>query len=333
MNSKKRWIITVIAALALAAVIVTGIVLNHSADRVLKATDGTETVAEGTEPAEETAEAQPVEETLEMVLPAGENTTSVSEAAAEQALQENPDQPQADMASVSVSAEDTVVLPDIAGESAALEAAAGDNQTVMEPAADEMVQNGETGEPAAPQEQTERVLITTDGEITAEGLQQNAAEPEKDETEKTEESEKSKEEPKEQEEEEETTEETGEAELHAAAADGAQIIVRKLDGTFPAGAYVKVFLVSPDSAQSAVQEALEADAELVDLIAYDITIYDKDGNEIVPDETIQVSIVGASLENGDAASVYHIEDSGVAKKVTDVEDSAQASFKPAGVVE
>ena len=80
-------------------------------------------------------------------------------------------------------------------------------------------------------------------------------------------------------------------------------------------------------------DALEADAELVDLIAYDITIYDKDGNEIVPDETIQVSIVGASLENGDAASVYHIEDSGVAKKVTDVEDSAQASFKPAGVVE
>ena len=333
MNTKKRWIITAIVALALAAVIVAGIVLNHSTDRVLKATDGTETVAEGTEPAEETAEAQPVEETLEMVLPAGENTTSVSEAAAEQAVQENPDQPQADMASVSVSAEDTVVLPDIAGESAALEAAAGDNQTVMEPAAEEMVQNGETGEPAAPQEQTERVLITTDGEITAEGLQQNAAEPEKDETEKTEESEKSKEEPKEQEEEEETTEETGEAELHAAAADGAQIIVRKLDGTFPAGAYVKVFLVSPDSAQSAVQEALEADAELVDLIAYDITIYDKDGNEIVPDETIQVSIVGASLENGDAASVYHIEDSGVAKKVTDVEDSAQASFKPAGVVE
>ena len=78
MNSKKRWIITAIAALALAAVIVIGIVLNHSADRVLKATDGTETTAEGPAPAEETAEAQPAEEMLEMVLPAGENGTDVS---------------------------------------------------------------------------------------------------------------------------------------------------------------------------------------------------------------------------------------------------------------
>ena len=323
MNSKKRWIITVIAVLALAAVIVTGIVLNHSADRVLKATDGTETTAEGAAPAEETAEAQPAEEMLEMVLPAGENGTEVSSSL--MAVPENTEP-------AGEEPEEALALPEMPEGNAASADMAAEN--TLQNNADTGT-NGETApqetDPAgtSAQEQKERVLITTDGETIVEDLQQSAAGSTSADSQETEDLEQKKDG---EEETEEEIEEEGETELRAVAADGAQVIVRKLDGTFPAGAYVKVFLLSGDSAQSAVENALEDDAKLVDLIAYDITIYDKDGKEIVPDETVEVSIVGASLENGETASVYQIEDSGAAKKVTDVEDSAQASFKPAGVV-
>ena len=374
MNTKKRWIITAIVALALAAVVVTGIVLNHSADRVLKATDGTEAAAEGTEPAEEIAEEAPVEETLDLVLPGGENGTEISspdqaapenevipvegtgddaamqEAAVENAAENNmsenavpPDEAEeeleTDMIPAEVPAEDTA--PDTMAEGSGSEMITVQENTV------------EGSEESGSEIQTERTLITTDGEVSVDELQnasgsagseeQDAEEAETEEaevseaeeTEKTEDEEQKEgaegeEEEEDAEEEEEEVEEAGETELHATAADGAKITVRKLDGTFPAGATVKVFLVSPENAQDAVEEALKDSAELVDLVAYDITIYDKDGNEIVPDETVEVSITGASLENGEAASVYHIEDSGAAKKVTDLEDSAQASFKAAG---
>ena len=327
MNTKKRWIITVIVVFALAAVIVTGIVLNHSADRVLKATDGTEAVADGTEPAEEIPAEAPAEDTLELVLPGGDNTTEIS--SPEQAVPENAEQVIPENAQQAADTAESSYLPEElitdtanepgeqAAENGTLDGADAENSAVQE----------NSSENASSAEQPERVLITSDGQFSVEELNRKTSEGTASGS--LEEPDKAKEEEETKEQEDGETEETGEKELHVTAADGARITVRKLDGTFPAGAYVKVFLVSADSAQSAVEEALEDDAQLVDLIAYDITIYDKEGKEIVPDETVEVSIVGASLEHGDGASVYHIEDNGSAKKVTDVEDSAQASFKPA----
>lgn len=111
--------------------------------------------------------------------------------------------------------------------------------------------------------------------------------------------------------------------LTATADDGAKI---KVVGKLPEGAQVKVETVSvTSSAWDAVEKSAKEDGkELVELKLYDITIWDADGNEIQPDDTVKVTITGAGVKNGDAA-VYHVED-GNAEKVADVASGNNAQF-------
>lgn len=303
MNSKKRWIITVIIVLALAAVVGIGIVLNHSADRVLKAVEGTEEAAEDPQIAEEAAELPPVENTLEMELPAAEKADGME-------LPAGGDTAVSEIQPEVLPGNQTEVLP-------------GDQPEVLPETQPEVTHETlVTTEANADLPAAEEGTIVFSGQDQAdedEDLLQTSAEQEENPEEEADEE-------TEEETEEEETEEEGEPELRAEAPDGAQIVVRKTNGTFPAGAYVKVLLVSADSAQSAVEEALEENAELVGLVAYDITIYDRDGNEIIPDRDVQVSILGTSLESSEGVSVYHIDENGDAEKLADVEDAAQASF-------
>lgn len=311
MNTKKRWIITVIAALALAAIVVIGVILNHSADRVLKATDGSvETSSSSEEIEEQILEEQPAEETIDLSLSAPAEETL--ETAPEEAPSETAAESEAPelVSTVSAESEAPELISTIASESEAPELIS------------EMPEETEAAIEAG---EEEHVFVTTlDNETSEEPEEAGEEEHVFVTTKDNEPSEESEEETSESETEEE--EESGETELRADAGDGTQVIVRKRHGSFPAGAYVKVLIVPYESAQSAVEKALDENTELVDLIAYDITIYDKDGNEIIPDDDVEVMILGASLEGGQDVSVYHIEDNGEAEKVTDVQDPAQISF-------
>ena len=308
MNTKKRWIITVIAALALAAIVVIGVILNHSADRVLKATDGSvETSSSSEELEEQVPEEQPAEETIDLSLSAPEE--EVLETTSEAAGQEE--------AALETAAESEA--PEVITEAAAEGEAP---ELITETAAEgEVPQETEVSAEAGGEEHVFVTTLDNDNE-TAEAPEEAAEEEHVIVT--TKDNEASEEETPDAEEEEE--EESGETELRADAGDGTQVIVRKRHGSFPAGAYVKVLIVPYESAQSAVEKALDENTELVDLIAYDITIYDKDGNEIIPDDDVEVMILGASLEGGQDVSVYHIEENGVAEKVTDVQNPSQISF-------
>ena len=308
MNTKKRWIITVIAALALAAIVVIGVILNHSADRVLKATDGSvETSSSSEEIEEQIPEEQPAEETIDLSLSAPEE--EVLETTSEAAGQEE--------AALETAAESEA--PEVITEAAAEGEAP---ELITETAAEgEVPEETEVSAEAGGEEHVFVTTLDNDNE-TAEAPEEAAEEEHVIVT--TKDNEASEEETPDAEEEEE--EESGETELRADAGNGTQVIVRKLHGSFPAGAYVKVFIVPNDSAQSAVEKVLDEHTELVDLIAYDITIYDKDGNEIIPDNDVEVTILGANLAEGQDVSVYHIEENGVAEKVTDVQNPAQISF-------
>ena len=401
MNNKRRWVITALIALAVAAVVAIGVILNYSVDRILKATDGVEEAAEEQTVEEETTEVQPFEETVDLTLPAaGENMTSAEipeEVMAEEAVpseqleQESvqAEQPAEEAVSAEQPAEKSVSAEQPAEEAVSAEQPAEESvpseQLVMESAQTEqpteeavsteqtegkmIFQMDDTQQEPAVQEEAdsvegsesgqdksdEKMLIVQDEEPqTAEPAQGEEAhtdiepaekdtdteeagekdtEAEEDGKEKDkdgENGEEEKEEKEEEEKEEEEEEAEGEAELQARAPDGARIIVKKLNGTFPDGAYVKVLLAAPDTAQSAVEGAMDQREEIVDMVAYDITIYDREGKEIGPDDDTQVTILGASLKDGESASVYRIEDNGEAKKITDVDDASETSFPASG---
>ena len=304
MNTKKRWIITVIAALALAAIVVIGVILNHSADRVLKATDGSvETSSSSEEIEEQVPEEQPAEETIDLSLSAPEEevleTTSEELSGQEEAAPETAAESEAPevITEAAAESEEPQLITEMTEETEAA-AEAGEEEHVFVTTLD-----NETAEEPEETGEEERVFVTTKDNEPSEEPEEETSESETEEE-----------------------EESGETELRADAGNGTQVIVRKLHGSFPAGAYVKVFIVPNDSAQSAVEKVLDEHTELVDLIAYDITIYDKDGNEIIPDDDVEVMILGAFLEGGQDISVYHIEDNGNAEKVTDVQDPTQISF-------
>ena len=304
MNTKKRWIITVIAALALAAIVVIGVILNHSADRVLKATDGSvETSSSSEEIEEQVPEEQPAEETIDLSLSAPEEevleTTSEELSGQEEAAPETAAESEAPevITEAAAESEEPQLITEMTEETEAA-AEAGEEEHVFVTTLD-----NETAEEPEETGEEERVFVTTKDNEPSEEPEEETSESETEEE-----------------------EESGETELRADAGNGTQVIVRKLHGSFPAGAYVKVFIVPNDSAQSAVEKVLDEHTELVDLIAYDITIYDKDGNEIIPDDDVEVMILGAFLEGGQDVSVYHIEDNGNAEKVTDVQDPTQISF-------
>ena len=106
--------------------------------------------------------------------------------------------------------------------------------------------------------------------------------------------------------------------LEATASDGAVITVDAPEGAFPEGSYAEAAPVSEEEVLPLVDGAAEA-------AAYDITVYDEDGNEVQPKKEVKVSIANTGLDEADA--VYHIDDSMTkASLVTDNVDKAGDAF-------
>ena len=115
--------------------------------------------------------------------------------------------------------------------------------------------------------------------------------------------------------------------LYATASDGARIVVSAPEGCLPENSYVTVQIVSSAAAEAAIRAQLDEDTELVDLVVYDIVIHGPDGTEIQPDDYVRVSILGADVEEGDAAAVYHITEVGAVEKMSESSSTSSLSFQ------
>ena len=116
--------------------------------------------------------------------------------------------------------------------------------------------------------------------------------------------------------------------LKARAEDGARVTVDAPEGALPEGCKVTISVVKDREALEKFREAAEADGKVVtDMKLYDVTIWDVDGNEIQPDESVTVTISNTGLK-GDDASVYHANDENApVKKVADDVKPNNASFE------
>lgn len=84
--------------------------------------------------------------------------------------------------------------------------------------------------------------------------------------------------------------------LSAVASDGATITIMAPEGSVPENSTVVAEPVENDSVAQSIEDALnEEDKTLNEYKAYDITILDKDGNEIQPEKDVQVSITGVTV--------------------------------------
>ena len=106
--------------------------------------------------------------------------------------------------------------------------------------------------------------------------------------------------------------------LKVTASDGAVITVEASEGAFPEDSYVKAKPVSEEAVLALIDGAVEA-------AAYDITVYDADGNEVQPKKAVEVSFANTGLSDADA--VYYVNDAMTkATLVTDSIDDPSDSF-------
>ncbi|MBM6831696.1 InlB B-repeat-containing protein, partial [Faecalicoccus acidiformans] len=118
--------------------------------------------------------------------------------------------------------------------------------------------------------------------------------------------------------------------LSAVASDGAIVTVMVPEGSLPEGSSVQVESVESDSVAQTVEAALNKENQtLTDYKAYDITILDKDGNEIQPEKNVQVSITGAQV-SGETKSIFHIDDSQAVEKVSETTVANTSMFSASG---
>ena len=109
------------------------------------------------------------------------------------------------------------------------------------------------------------------------------------------------------------------AQTLTASANGIQVTVSAEKGVLPEGTSVRVTPLSADSYKDVAEEQSAAEGkEIVDLVAIDVTLYDKDGNEIQPQGGVSVTFSNIkSSEASESISVYHM-DGQDAEKVAEV---------------
>ena len=106
---------------------------------------------------------------------------------------------------------------------------------------------------------------------------------------------------------------------------GVEVMASADVGTFPEGTVMTVSDIDHDEAVKAAKDSLDADTEMLDAVAVDISFSDKDGNEIEPcaDTTVQAQIIlpdEMKLKDGEF-SLLHIADSGDVQKVENADVS------------
>ncbi len=116
--------------------------------------------------------------------------------------------------------------------------------------------------------------------------------------------------------------------LTARASDGAKVTVEAPEGALPEGSKVTISVVKDSEVLKKFKEAAEVEGKtLTDIKLYDVTIWDAEGKEIQPDNSVTVTISNTGLE-GDDASVFHADDEKApVKKVADIDDANNASFE------
>lgn len=98
-----------------------------------------------------------------------------------------------------------------------------------------------------------------------------------------------------------------------ATAGNAVITVKAPAGALPAGATVKAVKVNSFVVENSLKDAVDEEGlKLTDYQAYDITIYDKEGRKIQPDDSVKVTVSGVDVKGSETA-VYHISSDGVEK--------------------
>ncbi|MCI8390357.1 MAG: DUF11 domain-containing protein [Roseburia sp.] len=288
-KNAKRWIAFLLAVIMVATTCM------YQSDLFLWATGDSGAV-------EDTA-VTPAEETQVVTLP-GNTETAVSTdmptdvAGTDQAV-ENPAEPMVGSETPPVGTEAGGQPEDVASEA---ETGSGEETASTEAPSEETESAEEavsTEEPEEGTESTEETASTEEPEI---------AEPE--------------EEPK--------TEEKPAQTLTAVAEDGATVTVTAPEGALPAGATVTVTVMDPASVRQLIEDAVAADGKtVVSLKVYDVTLWDQDGNEIQPDESVKVTIQGADIQS-ESADVYHVKDEGNVEKLADSVDADRAEFETTG---
>ena len=116
--------------------------------------------------------------------------------------------------------------------------------------------------------------------------------------------------------------------LTAEMIDGTVITVKAAEGVLPAGTAMKAYRVILTDQLEALESVLSEKAAdegraLKDFIAYDITLYDAEGNEIQPDGEVSVTIDSPDFNDtaeGEFLQMYHAEDS---DSIADMEKIAE----------
>ncbi|MCR5468873.1 MAG: Ig-like domain-containing protein, partial [Lachnospiraceae bacterium] len=294
---KAKWKKSLAFILAISLVLSSGVFYS---DRYLKATDGE------TDVVEETVDAN-IETTVEENGEASAEL-SIAEAAEEQPageVEEVAETPAEEPAAEAPAEEPAAEAPaeEPAAESPAEEPAA--EAPAEEPAAETPAEEAVAETPAAEEPVTAEAEAKAD-DATAETPAEETTVSE--ETAETVEAET--EEATEEETETEEDEDMPAATVTVKADDGVEITVSAPEGALPKGFTVKAVAVNPAALESAIVSQLEAAGiDLLSFVAYDVTIYDKKGKEIQPDDSVVVTIGNAPTE-GDYQATFHIDDAG-----------------------
>ena len=94
----------------------------------------------------------------------------------------------------------------------------------------------------------------------------------------------------------------------------ATISVSAPEGAFPEGTYMVATVVNDEQILASAAEAVETPegVQVTSVQAFDITFYNKEGEEIEPATDIRVSIVSNAIADADDVTVVHIDDEGAA---------------------
>lgn len=122
----------------------------------------------------------------------------------------------------------------------------------------------------------------------------------------------------------------------SAEADGIRIEIGAPEGVLPEGAYFEAVGISDTDRLSRMSEAIEKDLQIEkirDILAFDISICNKDGEVIQPDTengsvTVSIEDVYDSIEEEENLSVFYVSDDGVeAEEVSAVFHDGNAEFE------
>ena len=97
------------------------------------------------------------------------------------------------------------------------------------------------------------------------------------------------------------------------------------EGAFPAGTRMAVRpVMNRDTLDNIADTVADDFVEVMDVLAVDITFYDADGNEIEPLLPINVVMSVAGIDDGEMATVVHVDDDG-ATEIVDQVDAASGN--------